>query len=646
MMGALMTGTETEHRASRVGAIAAAAATALFFSFVFVSLLKPVTDPDVPWHLATGRYIVEHGDVPREEDPFSFAADEVGFLGRFSLSQYWLAQAGLHRLHGAFGPMGLVVAQTLALTLAALVLWLLLRRQGRLFAYAAVGTVTLGVLRAYISARPQVLTFLFTAVLILLVERFRETGRTRFLIPLPALFLLWANVHGGFIYGVVVLAVYAAAGIAGKAAPRGWAADEFEEPGALRRFLLFAGASILVSALNPNGFGPFRAALMAHNPVLSYITEYHSPLEAQATLVTEADDYVYWAMLPLAGAMAVVFAVKRRTAPLLLVVLSAAMSLTALRYIPLFAITATAMAGRLPWRVEPPLRQKARTLADMLTAAGLFAAVLAAPGFSNERLYKMRDSVYYPVKAVRFMNEQGIRGNIFATYNKSGYVLFGTYPDSRIYIDSRNMTMRRVVTALRIVGIHDTFDEWVHTLSSLLPEGMGTIRVEAEGPGLRRPVGLHIPEDRQWDDLLDEIGAEIIVCETMNLYTKLIYPLALKLVTADDWHLVYVDGNVMILLRDMEKCRDVIAEHEKPKEMIYDEIVIEGIRQSGITSIRKSAPYYASIGLALALKGELTENTERTIRKALEMEPGNFVAVYADLLLSLKRSGLPEAPPP
>jgi hypothetical protein len=85
---------------------------AAFFFMFFPNVLQ---DGDTGWHLAAGRYIVEHISVP-VTDPFSYT-----FEGQPWTAHEWLAEILMYGSHLAFGWRGLVVlvglgfASTLAL---------------------------------------------------------------------------------------------------------------------------------------------------------------------------------------------------------------------------------------------------------------------------------------------------------------------------------------------------------------------------------------------------------------------------------------------------------------------------------------------------------------------------------------------------
>ncbi len=69
----------------------------------------------------------------------------------------------------------------------------------------AAATASFGMLlsRSYIDLRPNISTILFAAIMILLLAYWKK-GRPKVLLWMIPLMILWANVHGGFIYAIAV----------------------------------------------------------------------------------------------------------------------------------------------------------------------------------------------------------------------------------------------------------------------------------------------------------------------------------------------------------------------------------------------------------------------------------------------------------
>src|SRR3954470_1649230 len=157
--------------------------------------------------LTSGRFIAEHGFA--NHDPFSTISQ-----GGTWLNQQWLSELAFFRISEIFGPTGLTMLYAALITAPlALLLWLC-RRKGWPMLVAVTAFYFPGVL-AVVHPRAAgftVLIFTLLVALLYLVWRDRSgtrTGRHAWWAPLAilALFALWANLHGGFIAGLLLLSL-------------------------------------------------------------------------------------------------------------------------------------------------------------------------------------------------------------------------------------------------------------------------------------------------------------------------------------------------------------------------------------------------------------------------------------------------------
>ncbi|MBN8966170.1 MAG: hypothetical protein J0H89_12520, partial [Rhizobiales bacterium] len=176
--------------------IAVAAAVGVLLLLVGGKLLN---DPDTLWQVTLGNWIIGHRAVPTV-DTFSWT-----FKGVPWISTQWLAQVLLAQAHTLFGWAGPVLLTALA---AALALALLARFLLERLAIAPVLVIVTGALlitAPHLVARPHVLALPVMVAWTGLLVRAADRGVAP---PLPAVLLmaLWANLHGGFILGLALIA--------------------------------------------------------------------------------------------------------------------------------------------------------------------------------------------------------------------------------------------------------------------------------------------------------------------------------------------------------------------------------------------------------------------------------------------------------
>jgi hypothetical protein len=207
-----------------------------------------VVDNDIWLHLKVGDWIVEHSAVPH-----------TGILSRTAGDRPWMAYSWfyeliLSRFHSWFHLIGIsVYGLLLTLAVACSVFWMTRRLSGTFWRACLLATATCAAFLFSVFPRPVFFSMaLFTVTLTLLLEA-RRTGRPKLLYWLPPLFVLWANVHIQFIYGVFVVGLFVAVCLLQELAVHvGFAADSLL-PSSLpaRTLLVILGGCILATCIGP-----------------------------------------------------------------------------------------------------------------------------------------------------------------------------------------------------------------------------------------------------------------------------------------------------------------------------------------------------------------------------------------------------------
>ena len=194
-------------------------------------------DGDTWWHLKAGDWILAHAAVPRV-DPFSFT-----MAGAPWTAHEWLSEALLALAFRAAGWSGVLLLTAIA---AAAAMLIFVRRLARdldgvaLFVVALLGA---NLLSASLLARPHILALPILAAwgAGLLAARDADRPPSLFLLPLMA---LWANLHGGFAFGLALIAPFAVEALL--AAPPGGRAA------VARGWILFGGLAVAAALLTPH----------------------------------------------------------------------------------------------------------------------------------------------------------------------------------------------------------------------------------------------------------------------------------------------------------------------------------------------------------------------------------------------------------
>ena len=216
---------------------------------VYVLLLmngsRLLNDSDTYWQIAVGQWILDHGALPRL-DTYSFTK-----AGEAWTSSSWLAQvlfATFYDLAGWTGPIVLASA-SIAATFA-LLAYILGRRIPA--TYAVVVTLAAILLSAqHFLARPHVLVLpvMLSWAYGLMSASERGEAPSFWLLPLIA---LWANLHGGFVFGLVLVGAFALDAL--------WNADHLQQRPPLLRWIVFGVGALAACCLTPYGWGSILAS--------------------------------------------------------------------------------------------------------------------------------------------------------------------------------------------------------------------------------------------------------------------------------------------------------------------------------------------------------------------------------------------------
>jgi hypothetical protein len=225
---------------------------------VFVLLLLALTwgalakgllgDAGIGWHIRTGELIRSTHSIPRV-DPFS-----SNMRGQPWFAWEWLYDLVVSMVHGWAGLNGVVLLTAIIIALTfALVFRKMTARGAHLPVAIGMLLLALAASSIHFLARPHVLSWLLVVVWFGVLERFEADGNWQRLGWLPALTLVWVNVHGGFLLGFALLGIYLASALLS-----GWTARNGIEKVSARaraRVLMLAGiACAVVTLANPYGY--------------------------------------------------------------------------------------------------------------------------------------------------------------------------------------------------------------------------------------------------------------------------------------------------------------------------------------------------------------------------------------------------------
>jgi len=455
-------------------------------------------DASVGWHIRNGERMLRTHSITRV-DPFS-----VTMGGQTWYAWEWLYDAKIAGIHHWMGLNGVVffTAVIIALTFA-LTLRLCLQRGADLPVTALLLALSLGVSMIHLFARPHVLSWLFTVIWFQLLdssESANPAASQRRLWYLPALMLLWVNLHGGFVLGFALLGLYLLSAVV-----RYYRSRDGEESRSLAQRSKTLGmvtvASLAASLINPYGYELHVHVYryLTSRWLMNHIDEFLSPNfhgVAQQCFVA----------ILLITIVALAAAHNKPSLSRVLVLLLATYSgLYAARSLPVSSLLFTLIVAPL-WtqaltdaRENENLSLRLRAVVSrwqeftgrvrnvelgfrghLWPAAAVFLGVLVCAHQgrlgATQWMHAHFDPKHLPVQATDTIVERGLREPIFAPDSWGGYLIYRLYPENRVFVDDRHDFygvdfLRDYLKAIRLTPDWDKFLNEKHVNWALLPAG-------------------------------------------------------------------------------------------------------------------------------------------------------------------------------
>jgi len=454
----------------------------IFLSILLLSI-APISDPDIWWHLATGKYILESGQIPRT-DIFSHTVP-----GKEWVDHEWLSQVVFYQVYLWGGFAGVVLLKTAAV----LVTFLFLFKRaslhtGKAATILTILTVILVSKDAWLE-RPMVFTFMLTSIFLYVLDQRGRKGPW----TLPVLTLLWANLHGGFIVGILVIFIYAM----GAALERG------------KELSAVLAASILASLVNPYTYRTLLYPLQyAHDTVhTQFILEWQSP---------HFHTFSMYEALILLTFVALALRKGISMTDLTLLIVFTHLSLFAVRNISIYGLVcAPIIVKYLESGVKDVFHdRRLDSWADKDLAAALkdralpgFIYTLVALSFilflysyfQGPNPMGVSPSPLFPQGAVEYILEEHPQGQLYNHYGWGGYCIWTLYPEYRVFIDGRADMYGDFI--YEYMKVHRLKEGWKETLDGynvsliLIPRGS--------------PLDTLLEDSTGWDSVYEDATAVV-----------------------------------------------------------------------------------------------------------------------------------------
>ncbi len=413
---------------------------AITFGAIGSMAITTARDPDVFWHLRTGQWIWDHHAVPKA-DPFSWTAP-----GRKWIAHEWLTEAIYASLHSAFGWVGIAALSALIITIG----WMFVRATclrlgaGPVAASAATLLAAIASLHTW-GTRPQMISLMFVAVTAwLLADAVTDRTSRRPVLAIPMM-LVWANLHGGYIFGIAMLWAFSAAvggeyllrRVTGASKLVAWRKTDGPSARMATQTVLVTLAATAVTLINPNGVEGFTYpfSYLGSNASTRYVIEWFAPDFAKAQ---------YWPFALIAALFALTIVKRVRVLPTHLLTIGlpfAVLAFQSVRNITQFVIVAAPAVAMIFTKAStatrpanPDDRKVTAIVGTMIGAAVLVLSASTLTGSANATVQAKE----FPVAATKELAKLAQAGDIrmFNQYDWGGYIMLAA-PQLKVFVDGR-----------------------------------------------------------------------------------------------------------------------------------------------------------------------------------------------------------------
>jgi len=406
---------------------------------IFLAALKTPYDPDMGWHFQNGQYLLTHQLKVPKTDIYTYTMPDYPLI-----MHEWITDILMHIIYKFLGFWGLGIIFAGITTAAFYIAAKSVRAKPE---YQIIASL-IGALASFsmVGIRPQVITLLFLGILLYILHRFMENPQSKIIYWLPLLFLVWVNLHGGFVIGLFVLFLFLAAELLKIIFQKIYQSVKSHDyklkviwPKDWLKVIYITILSVIATLINPYFWRIYKEiyATMSDTNLRATITEW-LPVS-----VKSSQSYFFLIYLVLIVILGILFYKKLKFTPVFMFIVFAYIGFTAWRNMPLFVIFS------IPLWVYFARGLVGETLSKLLTSKLALVLLLLALFISAYQQLKTVSKSYasveamskysdyqYPYDAVQYLKAHPLSGNMLNMYNTGGYLIW-QLPEYKVFIDGR-----------------------------------------------------------------------------------------------------------------------------------------------------------------------------------------------------------------
>lgn len=411
--------------------------------FITIEYAKPIADGDVWFHMAYGRYMIEHFTLVPNHSIYSWTTSDNS-----QIYCAWIPEILFYGLYTLGGLPLLFILRYMFLFVFMTATFLYMKEKNALFIPLAWLVALFGVLmsQAAIHIKPQIFSFLFMTIIVWAWSIVRSQHKYGWIYcyVIPFVMLIWVNSHGGFIFGIVFLILVTIGEIANFL----FYPNDRLDPRTIRHLTISILISICATVITPYGWE--YPAQLFHDLVLASksqmrelvtVREYQSILHPQA----RAHHFIEYFIISLLISLTLLWPrFKAKKFDWAIILPNIGLGLLYIKFIRttyfwgiFFVFSSISLLG------HPDVREYLNNmkLKRYLSIFVIIICIVMASYTVYETLTKDKMgfyiSYYSPVQEAEYIRTHLSHYLLGNDYNCGAYLLWKLWPEQKVFMDAR-----------------------------------------------------------------------------------------------------------------------------------------------------------------------------------------------------------------
>ena len=385
-------------------------------------------DYDFWARLVVGKNFFQTGNL------FNFDFQSWGSTHKF-IDHEWGSSLVFYLIQNYLGDIGIFVFKSIIIFLTLFTLTKIIRLENKkiplhfLFFFFAIQAVSYNI---FSTVRCQTFSFLFFAIYLYILKKTSTEKKYRILWCLPFLNIIWTNLHGGFVIGLILISIFTI--------------GEFLNKKPFKPYLITLFITFFTSLINPYGIEYIYFIISALSLNRQYITEWqslflikfyqHIMLKYEIFFFISIFIFIFSIFKNIKQNGFIKYIKKIDKTKYLIILFALIISIKSIRFHVFFVYSVIALCYVDFYNI---FNKKLPQKIDKIKEITLFILILIS-SISHIYSFKFVNTVKsseYPIFCTEFIKINNLKGNVFTNFHTGSYVSYKLYPNNQIYMDGR-----------------------------------------------------------------------------------------------------------------------------------------------------------------------------------------------------------------